>query len=85
MKEKDGFVKLIDFEENLLMDLKPFTNIGMVCGKNKTLKQENGWCAVNYEDVMEGGIIPDIAFDKVFVKEGRKYYVGEKYDEKTAN
>ena len=84
VKEKDGFVKLIDFNENLLMDLKPFTNIGMVCGKNMTLKQENGWCAVNYEDVMEGGIIPDIAFDKVFVKEGRKYYVGEKYDEKTA-
>lgn len=84
VKEKDGFVKLIDFHENLLLDLKPFTNIGMVCGKNMTLKRNDGWCAVNYEDLLEGGEIPDIAFDKVFVSKTGRYYIGEKYNEKTA-
>ena len=84
VKEKDGFVKLIDFNENLLLDLEPFTNIGMVCGKNMTLKRGDGWCAVNYEDLLNGGEMPHIAFDKVFVSKTGRYYIGEKYNEKTA-
>ena len=84
VKEKDGFVKLIDFNQNLLLDLKPFTSIGMVCGKHMTLKRGDGWCAVNYESLLKGGEIPDTTFDKVFVSKTGRYYTGEKYNEKTA-
>ena len=85
VKEKDGFVKLIDFKENLLLDLKPFISIGFCQGRYMALMSSKGWSAIDYEDALNGGKIQQTDFNEIDIPSEGRYYVGKKYYKKTTD
>lgn len=85
VKEKDGFVKLVDFEQNQLLDLKPFISIGACEGRYMTLLSDKGWSALNYEDALKGGKIRQTDFNEINIRREGGYYIGKKYHKGTTD
>lgn len=85
VKEKDGFVKLVDFEQNQLLDLKPFISIGACKGRYMALLSDKGWSALDYEDALKGGKIRQTDFNEINIRREGGYYIGKKYHKGTTD
>lgn len=76
VREPGGFLKFIDYDGNLLADMKPFTAVGLQQGDCISLESADGWTAANFRDLLAGKSPAAASYDLVEIDRSGKYFVG---------
>ncbi|MBQ1959579.1 MAG: hypothetical protein II354_04030, partial [Firmicutes bacterium] len=73
VREPGGFLKLINYDGNLLAELEPFTAVGHQQGDCISLESADGWTVANFRDLMAGKNPIAASYDLVEIDRNGKY------------
>ncbi|MBQ6900988.1 MAG: hypothetical protein IJN72_09110 [Firmicutes bacterium] len=76
VKEPGGFLKLMDYDGNQLVDLKPYTAVGIQQGDCISLESADGWTVADFRELLEGKRPEAANYDLVKIDRSGRYFVG---------